>query len=233
MKTLVATISIGANRPMAKYALPMMEAWTRRHHLNFVVIRHALIADDRPPHFNKLAIPAAFPGYDRYVIVDDDLLISRHAPAPPSVSKGRVGLVPDAEQRHTTAAYAPWTGNTGFIVADSAASPLFADALARGSDESIWGYADQSALNRSAWQAGSMEQLQSEWNFMPVIDHVVSNDCWQEWTESRTKRICFYLHLLINPFARGRIKIMKSHGVHLVRAPYPRFFSFLMHLRFR
>jgi len=228
MKTLVASISIGAKRPLANYALPRMESWSHRHGFDFKVVREPLIPDTLPPHFNKLAIPARFPGYDRYVIIDDDLLISRTAPPPPSVGKGMIGLVPDDEQRHTTAVYVSWTGNTGFIVADAAAAPIFADALARGSDETIWGYADQSALNRSAWEAGAIEQLPAQWNFMPVIHHIVSTDCWPAWKSSRTKRLAYYLRLIIDPFFADRKKIVKAYGVHLVRAPYPRLFSFIM-----
>jgi hypothetical protein len=228
VKTLLATVSIGNRYRLTRHSLPRMETWARTCGMDFVVIRQPLTPPELPPHFNKLAVPAAFPGYDRYVIVDDDLLISRHAPTPPAVARGAIGLVPDDEQRHTRAPYVKWTGNTGFIIADAAAAPVFADALARGSDETIWGYADQSALNRSAWQAGCIEKLDARWNFMPVINYFVTRDTWEKWRTSRLYRLAYYLGITIGLARENRRKITTAYGVHLVRAPYPGLFSRLM-----
>ena len=228
MKTLVATVSIGARDHLAMHSLPRLEAWSRRYGCDFAVIRQPLVSSALPPHFNKLAVPGQFPGYDQYVIVDDDLLISRKAPAPPVASAGRIGLVPDAEQRHTRATYVGWTGNTGFIVAHAASAPLFADALSRGSNDSIWGYADQSALNRTAWQADAVEKLDARWNLMPVIQHFVSRDTWDAWRTSRTYRLRYYASLACGVPSKNLKLIRQAYGVHLVRAPYPAFFSFIM-----
>ncbi|ACB76039.1 hypothetical protein Oter_2758 [Opitutus terrae PB90-1] len=228
MRTLLATVSIGARDRLTRYSLPRMEDWSRRCGMEFQVIRRSLIPAERPPHFNKLAIPAHFPDYDRYVIVDDDLLISRHAPPPPDTPLGSIGLVPDEEQRHTRAACVKWTGNTGFIVADKSTAPVFADALVRGSDATIWGYADQSALNRSAWTMGKLESLDRRWNFMPVIHHFVTRDAWQQWSTRRTYRLGYYLDILLRPGSKNRRMIRDAYGVHLVRAPYPWLFSRLM-----
>lgn len=228
MKTLLTTVSIGSRHHLTRHTLPRMEDWSRAHSLDFQVIRQPLVPDGMPPHFNKLAVPTAFPGYDRYVVVDDDLLISRHAPAPPDVPAGRIGLVPDDEQSHTRAPYVKWTGNTGFIVADAAAVPIFADALARGSDDTIWGYADQSALNRSAWETNCVERLDARWNFMPVIHYFVSRNTWDQWKNSRLYRLRYYAALVSGLAWKERRKIRAAFGVHLVRAPYPALFSRIM-----
>lgn len=227
MRTLVATVSIGERRHLTRHSLPRMERWAATHGLDFAVVREPLVPAHLPPHFNKLAVPQAHPGYDRYVIVDDDLLVARHAPEPPRVPSGCIGLAPDDEQRNTTASYVEWTGNTGFIVADGAAGDLFAAALAHGAEPAIWGYADQGALNHAAWTARRIVQLDPRWNHMPVIRYFVRRDAWEAWRTQRFYRLRFYAGLCL-PFSPERRDIRAAYGVHLVRAPYPGFFSRLM-----
>jgi hypothetical protein len=228
MSTLVATVSIGPRSRFARRSIPRLEHWCHAHGLEFVVVREPLIQPGLPPHFNKLAVPACFPGHKRYVIVDDDLLIARHAPAPPEVPSGFVGLVADSEQRHTSAPGVDFTGNTGFIVADAAASPLFADALARGPTADILGTNDQSALNRSAWEQKRVHRLDPRWNHLPVIDHIVTRDAWRRWTGSRLHRLAFYLSLLPGAPTAARRTLRSAYGVHLVRAPHPALYSLLV-----
>lgn len=228
MSTLVATISIGPRDRLTRHTLPRLERWCRAHDLEFVVVREPLIPPGRTPHFNKLAIPARFPGHERYIIVDDDILLARHAPAPPAVPPGHIGLVADPEQRHTTAPYVGFTGNTGFVVAHADAAPLFADALARGRDPSIWGMNDQSALNRSAWERGVVVRLDPRWNHLPVIHHIVTRNAWESWKSSRLHRLRFYLGLLPGAPTSHRRLLRAAYGVHLVRAPHPALYSRLV-----
>src|SRR5579883_137003 len=116
MKTLVATISVGPREQLRKFSFPRLKNWGEKHGYTVVLIDRPLQDGGRTPHYAKLRVPQAFPDFDRYCIVDDDLLISSVAPALPDIPAGKVGLVPDAEQRNTTRRDVKWTGNTGFIL---------------------------------------------------------------------------------------------------------------------
>src|SRR5690606_39124080 len=102
---------------LSDVAFPRASGWAARHGYSSVLIKTPLHRSGELPHFGKLRIPERFPGYERYCIIDDDLLISRRAPELPDITCTSIGLAPDAEQRHTKNPTVKWTGNTGFIIA--------------------------------------------------------------------------------------------------------------------
>jgi hypothetical protein len=218
MRTLAAMISIGRGRECTPYAFPRLTAWAQRHSLDVVLITTPL-KGNRLPHFEKLSVPAAFPGYDRYVICDDDLLISAQAPEPPMPEKTCVGMVPDAVQENTTAPYVKWTGNTGMLVLGADAIDLCESAQEQGDTSDIWGIADQGALNRVAWQQNRVSARDPRWNFMPVIEYIDNEVSWNVWSTRRSTRMGYYARLLSGIPSRYRENVRSAWGLHLIRAP--------------
>jgi hypothetical protein len=218
MRTLAAMISIGKNRECTRYSFPRLTAWAERHALDVVLITTPL-KGGRLPHFEKLSVPAAFPGYSRYVICDDDLLISALAPAPPTPPSGCIGMAPDPVQNQTTADYVKWTGNTGLLVVDQGAIDLCELAQNQGDTSTIWGFADQGALNQVAWRQNRVHQIEARWNFMPVLSYINAVATWDVWISSRRARLWYYLQLQCGVPPRYRREVQSAWGLHLVRAP--------------
>jgi len=84
------------------------------------------------PHFNKLIAHRLAPGFGRYIIVDDDLILKKHAPPMEAVPPGIVDLCADVVQSNTEATHVTWTGNTGFIVSDRDGLLLLEEAFHDG-----------------------------------------------------------------------------------------------------
>src|SRR5262245_22177303 len=141
MTTLVVMVSSGRREHLSDLAFSRAARWASRNDYSAVLSKERVVPPDRLPHYAKLLAPDRFPGFGRYCIIDDDLLISSLAPPLPDIPEGMVGLVPDAEQRHTTKAGVKWTGNTGFVLCTSEAIPLLREAFAGGDDPDIWGIA--------------------------------------------------------------------------------------------
>lgn len=197
------------------FTYPRLTAWGRKHGLETKLISRP-IRNHPLPHFEKLAVPSAFPGYDRYIVCDDDLLLSRHAPPPPVIPVGDIGMVPDTVQRLTRASHVEWTGNTDFLVVDAAAADLCENAINCGPTPDIWGIADQGALNEVGWRAGRLHRLDARWNYMPIIETIEHHVPWEKWIIKRHLRIACYLRLIngVPPHFRKRVKT--SWGIHLV-----------------
>src|SRR6266496_3193990 len=102
MTTLVAMVSSGRREHLSEIAFRRAARWASRNDYTVVLSKERLVPADRLPHYAKLLIPDRFPGFDRYCIIDDDLLISALAPPLPDIPDGTIGLVPDAEQGNTT-----------------------------------------------------------------------------------------------------------------------------------
>jgi hypothetical protein len=225
MRTLVAMVSSGPRGHLTDYSFPRASKWAARHGYNAILIKDSLQGPNRPPHYGKLLVPEAFPGFDRYCVIDDDLLMNTTAPALPEIPSDCVGLAKDAEQRNTRRQGVEWTGNTGFILCPSAASHLLKEAYEGGDDPEIWGIADQGALNSVLWKRRKIAELDGRWNLAPVLDFFVQGRGWDAWLNSKPYRLSYYLGIATG--IRWHRKAMLKHcwGCHLIRAPYPRFFS--------
>ena len=225
MKTLVAMLSYGNRSHLSDPAFRRASQWASRHGYSALLVKEPLHRSGERPHFGKLRLPEVAPGYDRYLILDDDLLITAKAPALPVTPPHCVALAPDAEQRHTTNPLVRWTGNTGFILIHRQSLDLFHKALEAEEDSTIWGIADQGALNGVAWREGRVHQLDKAWNYQPVLEYFLTGKDWPHWLASRSYRLGFYARVLLRA-PHPVIACMRSaYGIHLIRAPYPRFFD--------
>ena len=225
MKTLVAMLSVGDRNHLTDYSVPRAAAWASRNHYDFTLVKQPLQNQEQPPHYGKLHVPRTYPDYDRYCIVDDDILISHHAPALPEIPADQIGLCMDAEQRNTHNPKVQWTGNTGFILAGKDSVDLLERAQQTPEDSSIWGYADQGALNSVAWEQDRVFKLDKRWNYAPVLEYFIQGRGWETWKNSKAYRLSFYSKMLLrwpHPVTKS---IRESWGLHMIRAPYPRFFN--------
>lgn len=229
MKTIVVVVSVGTRDNLTDFTYPRIARWASRHHYTCALVKHPIQPDGRPPHYAKLVVHHLFPGFDRYCVVDDDILMSRSAPELPEVPKGYVGLVKDEIQENTTNPIVKWTGNTGFLIFDATCFRFLDDACERGDDPTIWpGFADQSALNNVLWDRAAIHELDSRWNYAPVLAHFSRGMGWDKWSQSKSARIAYYLSLILNPFCDARRALREHWGVHLIRTPYVRLFDRLV-----
>jgi hypothetical protein len=225
MSTLAAMISIGCRDRLTDISFPRLSRWASKNNYSCILIKEALQADGALPYFAKLAVSERFPGYDRYCIVDDDLLLASHAPPLPDIPKGYVGLARDEEQGNTTNPIVKWTANTGFIVHGAEARHLLQKACSEGEDPTIWGIADQGALNSVLWSENRIFELDPRWNFAPVLAFFIRGRGWETWTKSKIYRLSFYGNIAFNLFSSERQLIKQCWGCHMIRASYPRFFD--------
>jgi lipopolysaccharide biosynthesis glycosyltransferase len=177
------------------------------------------------PHYVKLTVPDSFPNYERYCIIDDDLLISSTAPALPIIDDSVVGLVPDAEQGNTRNPLVQWTANTGFILCSQQSAKFLKAALEHGDAPDVWGCHDQGALNTVLWRSGTITQLDARWNHQVVLEHVLRRFGWDKWSRSRVRRIGFYLEMILNPFSPVRRSLKHCWGCHLIQARHIKLFN--------
>lgn len=225
MKTLVAMLSYGKRCHLSDPAFRRASQWASRHGYSALLVKEPLHRSGERPHFGKLRLPEVAPGYDRYLILDDDLFLTANAPALPDTPPECVALVPDAEQRHTTNPLVKWTGNTGFILVHRQSLDLFQKALEAEEDPTIWGIADQGALNGVAWSEGRVHRLDKAWNYQPVLEYFIIGKDWPHWLASRSYRLGFYARLVLKAPHPVITRTRSAYGIHLIRAPYPRFFD--------
>lgn len=191
---------------------------------------------DKAPHFNKLKVPQMVPGYKRYIIVDDDIMIKENAPAMDSVPSGFVGLCMDAVQTNTEAPHVEWTANSGFIVTDGSGAALLDEAYNLGeypykhndgSGKGIWGPFDQGIVNDVLFKHEKIYKLDWRWNFQPVLDYFMNDRGWEVWSKSRLYRLMYYIAQIIPVKKTNKKKVKEAYGVHLIRVSNPLFFDFL------
>lgn len=229
MRTLVAMISTGDRVHLSSFSFPRASRWASRHGYSVILIKHRLEGHDRLPHYAKLKVAEDFPGFDQYCIVDDDILMSSKAPQLPEVPDGFIGLAADHEQRNTTNVDVEWTGNTGFLVFRPEAVGLLRLAYDRGDDDTVWGIADQGALNAVLWSTKRAFEIDPRWNHMPILFYFMRRGGWDKWSTSRLFRITYYLKLLLLPWGRDRLALRNCYCCHLIRAPYPKLFDKFLH----
>lgn len=234
-RTIAVMISVGDRGHLTDITFPRLSKWAERHGYNSILVKENYEHLDKQPHFNKLVAHKIVPGYDRYIIVDDDLVLKAGAPAMEAVPPGFVGLCRDAVQTNTEAPYVKWAANTGFIVADSSALYLLEEAYQAGiyphqsgdgSGLGIWGPFDQGTLNNVLFRANKIHELDWRWNYQAVIDYYGKGKGWDTWRTSRLYRLNYYLSLWL-PFSRARRRLKEAHGLHMTMGPYPKYFALL------
>lgn len=234
LSTIVVMISIGKRANLTNYTYPRLAEWATKHNYNSILLKKAYNPLNRAPHFNKLQVHKLLPNFDRYIIIDDDLLMSANAPEMQEVPDGYLGLCKDAEQRHTEAKHVEWTANTGFIVVNQNSLYLLDQAYEQGeysykcgdgSGKGIWGPHDQGILNDIAFKNKKVYELDQRWNYQPILDYFIKDKGWDKWKSSRNYRLSYYASLL-SPFPnKNKNKISSAYGLHLIRGNYPKFFQ--------
>ncbi|MBL4674825.1 MAG: hypothetical protein JKY70_01245 [Mucilaginibacter sp.] len=230
-------VSIGDRHHLTKHAFRRMADWASKHGYSALLLKQQTGELERMPHFNKLIAHRSAPGFDRYVIIDDDILIANDAPALPNIPSGKVGLCADAEQRNTEAEHVKWTANSGFVVINQPELHLLEEAYQMGeypfkcgdgTNKGIWGPHDQGIVNDILFMNDKIHELDGRWNYQPVLDYLINyGGGWEKWSTSRWKRLSYYISLIF-PFSNNRRRIARAFGVHLIRAPYPALFSFII-----
>lgn len=235
--TVVLMVSVGDRCHLTDYTYPRVAAWAALHGYSCMLIKKALTPDTVAPHFNKLIAHRFAPDFNRYIIIDDDLLMRAGSPPIEYVPPGKIGLSFDAIQSATQAKHVQWTANTGFIVADQESLYLLEQAYESGeypfncwdgSGQGIWGPHDQAALNDLLFRLKKIHQLDWRWNYQAILDFYENNGKgWHKWRSSRSYRLGYYLSLLL-PFSKNRRLLNKSYGLHMTMGLYPRFFAYLV-----
>lgn len=233
-ETLAVMVSIGNREHLTSYTFPRMAAWAASHGYSSILLKKAYNPLNRAPHFNKLLVHKLVPGFRKYIIIDDDLLMRKDAPEIEDVPEGYIGLCRDAEQRHTEAAHVKWTGNTGFVVADEKALYLLEEAYSEGpypfqpndgSGKGIWGPHDQGIINHVLFRNNKIYQLNWRWNYQPILEFFINDRGWDEWRTNKFYRLKYYSSLL-SPFNNSNKQpIADAYGLHMIRGVYPAFFS--------
>ena len=201
MKTLVAIVSIGSRTKTFALSVPRARLYAARHGYDFTLITEALRPESgRTPHWDKLLVPQAFPGYDRYLLVDDDVLINhRLAPPLPDVPEGLIGIVKEPLPTRFDPPM-EFLGNSGVLLVDAAAVDLLDRAYKMGVVKGkIPGIAEQPALNITGWNTGRFVRLDWRWNYLVMNDWLrTAHHQVYPWTSNLTKARIAKLTLLIS-----------------------------------
>lgn len=204
MKTAVAMVTIGPESPTRRYALARARAYAARHGYDFVTVNEpSAAAAGRTPHWEKVLIPRAFPDYDRWLVIDDDVLINtRLAPPLPELPAGALGMV----REPVPTVFPPpmeWLGNSGVLLLDRAAVDLLDAAFEVGEyREIVPGFGDQPALNHVAWQQRRVAALDGRWNYILLADWLrTAHRQEYPWTKSvalaRLARLTLFARLAL------------------------------------
>lgn len=231
-KTAVIMVSIGERTHLTDYTYIRIVSWAEKYGYSPFLVKE-LYADAklRSPHFTKLMAHKIVGGFQRYIIVDDDILLSENAPEMENVPHGFVGMCRDAVQGNTLAKHVNWTANSGFIVCDSTAVKFLEMAYEKGiyepkiSEDQIWGPFDQAILNDIVFSHNSVFELDWRWNYQCVIDYYSKTIGWEKWKSSRFQRIFYYLSLIIALPSKSYKMFRSAYGIHMTMGVYPKFFS--------
>lgn len=204
MKTLLGMVTIGQDTTMRSLAVKRAEAYARIHGYEFHRLNEPTNGSTRTPHWEKTLLPRVRPGFDRYVIIDDDVLINhRIAPSLPPIDPGTMGLVREPLP-HGFTAPVEWVGNTGLMLVEQAGLDLLQQAYELGEYRDVPpGYGDQPAVNAVAWRAGRVTRLEWKWNYMLMADWLIRTHRQEyPWTKSATMRRLAKATLTVRLFTR-------------------------------
>ena len=226
MKTLLGMVTIGRDTTMRSLAADRAQIYARKHGYEFMRVNTPIIADSqRTPHWEKTLIPQAAPGYERYLIIDDDVLINhRVAPALPEIPANTIGLVREALPGPFTTPV-QWVGNTGFMLVQREAVDLLTKAYSLGEYAAIPpGFGDQPAINAVAWKESRVTQMDWNWNYIIMADWLIHTyHLPYPWTENRilariakaTLSLQLLTSFLPSPPDGVLSKLRSSYMVHL------------------
>ncbi|TBO42198.1 hypothetical protein [Pedobacter kyonggii] len=94
-----------------------------------------------------------------------------------------------------------------------------------GSGKGIWGPHDQGIVNDVLLRNEKVFELNYKWNYQPVLEFFINGKGWDKWQTDKFYRLGYYSSL-ISPFPnKNKTAIKNAYGLHLIRAPYPSFFS--------
>jgi len=223
-------VSVGERSRLTDITWPRFENWCKQYGYKAVLLKENLLAKygyERPPHFNKCLVPKYFPGYDTYLVADDDILVSKFAPALPATTDDSFFMARDANQGHTTAPYIRFNGNTGFLLFGKNHCSLFEEVfekhVAKGihlttDGFEVWGPFDQGAINELAFSKGIVEELDTRYNYSMVPEYWL-NANRKKWVRSTMYRLRYYFTLMI-PCHRNRKRMQQAYVIHLINCRF-------------
>jgi len=226
MKTMIGMVTIGKSSATRERAVNRAQCYARRHGYEFAQIHSPVRpGTTRTPHWEKTLVPQAFPGYERYWIIDDDILINhRLAPALPAVDAGKIGLVREPLPEDP-ANNVPWVGNTGVMLLEHAGLDLLTKAYDLGEYKDVPpGYGDQPAVNVVAWRENRVTRLEWKWNYLLMADWLMcAHGQEYPWTKSqslgRLAKATLTLRLMTRDFWRRSDEVVarlrQAYEVHL------------------
>ena len=232
MRTAVAMVTLGPDSWTRRYSVARARAYADRHGYAFhQVCEPTVPATGRTPHWEKLLVPKRFPDYDRWLIIDDDVLVNtRVAPPLPDLPIGTLGMVREPVPTH----FPPpmeWLGNSGVLLLDRAGVDLLDEAYEVGEFKDIVpGFGDQPALNHVAWQQRRVAGLDRRWNHILLADWLrTAHRQEYPWTKSvalaRLARLTLFAQLaaarLLQAFRRPPVpgpmaRLHDCYFVHLI-----------------
>lgn len=172
MLTAVAMVTIGRDKWTRVISVARAKRYAAKHGYQFLQIKESSIPKgERTPHWEKLLIPQRYPDFDRYLVIDDDILINdRLAPALPDLPEGTLGIVKEP----VPGPFQPpldWLGNSGVLFIDRKGIDIFSEAYRVGELKDIVpGFGDQPAINRVAWEQRRVTELDWRWNYIAMAD---------------------------------------------------------------
>lgn len=235
-KTAVAMVTLGPDSWTRRYSVARARAYAERHGYDFHQLTEptaGVVADGRTPHWEKLLVPKTFPDYDRWLIIDDDVLVNtRTAPPLPELPTGTLGMV----REPIPTRFAPpmeWLGNSGVLLLDRAGVDLLDAAYAVGDFRDIVpGFGDQPALNHVAWSQRRVSGLNWRWNYILLADWLrTAHRQEYPWTNNKTlarvAKLTLFARLAVarlvqalrrQPPSRGAVmtRLRDAYFVHLI-----------------
>ncbi len=217
MKTLIAMVTIGPDTTMRMLAVKRATAYASKHGYNFERIHEPSRPEsDRTPHWEKLLVPDAFPGYDRYLVIDDDILINhRVAPKLPDIPDRNMGLVKEPIPGPFVEPV-DWVGNTGFMLVRREALDLMEKSYEFGEYEDIApGFGDQPAVNAVAWRENRVTRVAWNWNYLLMADWLMRSYRLQSpWTKNtmlaRIAKVTLTFRLLTSFLPHSRTSVISN-----------------------
>lgn len=237
-------VSVGERKHLTNITFPRFSNWCETYGYEYVLLKDNLLEKygyDRPPHFNKCLVPKHFPGYDEYLVVDDDILISVKAPSLPEIGPDSFLMAKDPVQHITDAPYVQFNGNTGFLLFGKNKSVLFEEVFQRDYTKglpyknrqgfTIWGPYDQGPINDIAFSENSVSELDSRFNYALVAEYWLNADK-ERWVSSAIYRLKYYFSLSL-PFHSNAKKMRQAYVLHLINCRFNRYVDFIFNvLRF-
>lgn len=232
-------VSVGERSRLTNVTYPRFIDWCERHGYKGVLLKEDLLKKygyERPPHFNKCLVPKHFPGYDEYLILDDDILFSKTAPAFPAGGVDCFLMAKDPMKGITNAPFVQFNGNTGVLLVGKNKQFLFdrvfdLPVTLKGAPHttsegfSIWGPYDQGLINEVAFKEQAVTELDYRYNYSLVPEYWL-NANQKKWVRSTLYRLRYYFTLLL-PFHRNARNMRKAYVLHLINCRFIPYVDFV------